>query len=460
MSRNTKGLTERYPAQLIVPIIDLLSVVAGSLLAYWLRFESFHLHERFVLAIAIISLFVLLLNSLLGAYVRWRVTRISTLLARLVMVWLIVGILATSIIYFADAAERYSRLWVGMSLVFSLMMAGGVRVLAQLVLRQVRLKGRARRSVFLVGPGNHLINIARGMRASPGEGYSIAGVERLIDIPNEAFLERLVRRVTSSDAREVWICLPLEMGSVVRSIFYALRNHTAEVRFIPDFRDMLLLNHQISEVAGHYAIDLSVTPMDGMARIIKRTEDIVVGGLISLLILPVCLAIAVAIKLTSPGPVLFKQYRTGANGKQFRVYKFRSMRVHNEKDSQVTQATKGDSRITPIGAFLRRTSLDELPQFFNVLQGRMSIVGPRPHALAHNEYYQDMVESYMRRHKVKPGITGWAQVNGFRGETDTLEKMEKRVEYDLWYIDNWSIWLDFRIIFLTILKGFVNKNAY
>ncbi len=258
----------------------------------------------------------------------------------------------------------------------------------------------------------------------------------------------------------MWICVPLEMGSIVRSIFYVLRNHTAEVRLIPDFRDMHLLNHRVSEVAGHYAIDLSVTPMNGMARVIKRLEDIVVGGMISILVLPVCIVIAIAIKINSTGPVLFKQYRTGANGKQFKVYKFRSMKLHQEKNGQVTQATKTDPRITSFGAFLRRTSLDELPQFYNVLQGRMSIVGPRPHALAHNEQYKELVESYMRRHKVKPGITGWAQVNGLRGETDTLEKMEKRVEYDLWYIDNWSVWLDLRIILLTVFKGFINKNAY
>ncbi|MGD9872416.1 MAG: exopolysaccharide biosynthesis polyprenyl glycosylphosphotransferase, partial [Thauera sp.] len=181
---------------------------------------------------------------------------------------------------------------------------------------------------------------------------------------------------------------------------------------------------------------------------------------IFLMILPVCIVIALAIKLTSPGPVLFKQYRTGINGQRFKVYKFRSMVVHQESAGHVTQAKKGDARVTPIGAFLRRTSLDELPQFFNVLQGRMSIVGPRPHALAHNEYYKDLVESYMQRHQVKPGITGWAQVNGLRGETDTLEKMKARVEHDLWYIDNWSLWLDLKIIFLTVFKGFVNPNAY
>lgn len=167
-----------------------------------------------------------------------------------------------------------------------------------------------------------------------------------------------------------------------------------------------------------------------------------------------------AIALTSKGPVLFKQYRTGINGKRFKVYKFRSMVVHQESSGQVTQACKNDERVTKVGAFLRRTSLDELPQFFNVLQGRMSIVGPRPHALMHNEYYKDLVESYMQRHKVKPGITGWAQVNGYRGQTDTLEKMQKRVEFDLWYIDNWSLGLDLKIILWTVFRGFINKNAY
>lgn len=199
---------------------------------------------------------------------------------------------------------------------------------------------------------------------------------------------------------------------------------------------------------------------DSLSKTIKRFEDIILASIILVLIAIPCLIIAILIKLTSPGPVLFKQLRHGAKKKEVMVYKFRSMTVHAEKKGQVTQATKNDARITPLGAFLRRTSLDELPQFINVLQGSMTIVGPRPHALAHNEYYKDLVESYMWRHKVKPGITGWAQVNGFRGETDTIEKMKARVEYDLWYIENWSLWLDLKIIFLTIFKGFINKNAY
>jgi len=171
------------------------------------------------------------------------------------------------------------------------------------------------------------------------------------------------------------------------------------------------------------------------------------------------LLIAIGVKLSSPGPVIFKQRRHGVNGKPMKIYKFRSMVVHEETAS-ISQATKQDIRITPFGSFLRRSSLDELPQFFNVLQGRMSIVGPRPHAVAHNEEFKELIDSYMRRHQVKPGITGWAQINGFRGETDTLEKMEMRIEADLYYINNWSIWFDLKIIFLTVFKGFFGKNAY
>ncbi|MNP03254.1 UDP-glucose:undecaprenyl-phosphate glucose-1-phosphate transferase [compost metagenome] len=292
------------------------------------------------------------------------------------------------------------------------------------------------------------------------DGYGFRVATNLKYSPDKDWLKCLAERVDQHSVHEVWLCLPLSEGGAIRSILYALRHHTVAVRFIPEWGDIRLLNHRVSHIAGLYSLDLSCSPIDGPAQVLKRLEDLVIGGLISLLILPLCLLIGIAIKLSSPGPVLFKQYRMGINGKRFKVYKFRSMVVHDESGGDVTQASRNDSRVTRVGAFLRRTSLDELPQFFNVLQGRMSIVGPRPHALVHNEYYKDLVESYMQRHKVKPGITGWAQVSGYRGETDTLDKMQKRVEYDLWYIDNWSLWIDVKIIFLTVFKGFVNKNAF
>ncbi len=453
--------SERYPPKIIFPVFDFVVVVFSGVMAYLLRFETFHLHERYVLALACMALLVVVANSSTGSYKRWRISSTFYIITKLMLVWLVIGIIVTSIIYFAHAAERYSRLWVGLTLLFSFVLAASARALVQYGLRRIRIRGGARRPVFLVGPAKNVLHVARGMRAASWEGHSIAGVERLPDGSlDQEQLERIAARIGDANAAEVWICVPLEMGDTVHGLFYALRNHTEEIRLIPEFKDMRLLNHRTSEVAGHLAIDLSVSPINGMARVVKRAEDIIVGSLISLMILPVCIAIALAIKFTSPGPVLFKQHRTGSNGKVFKVYKFRSMKVHQEKEGVVTQATKNDNRLTPIGAFLRRTSLDELPQFYNVLQGRMSIVGPRPHALAHNEYYKELVESYMRRHKVKPGITGWAQVNGLRGETETLEKMQRRVEYDLWYIDNWSVWLDLKIIFMTVFKGFKHANAY
>ncbi|MFD1007308.1 undecaprenyl-phosphate glucose phosphotransferase [Oceanisphaera ostreae] len=460
MSRTTNGLTERYPAQLLVPLVDMLVVVASCVLAHWWRFGDMQLPERYVLVMVLMALLLVVFNSAFGGYRRWRIKRIPTLLLRLLLVWLLVAVVVTSIIYFAHVAHRYSRLWVGMSLLLSFVMAGGVRIVAQQVLRHSRLKVLATKKVFLVGPDQCVLSVGKGMRNAPEEGHVLAGVARLKMAYCEQELTHLTRRISESGAEEVWLCMPLGMGESIRAIYHALRHHTVEVRFIPNFSDMQLLNHKVSEVAGHFSIDLSVSPMSGVARMVKRLEDITIGLFICLLIAPVCLIIAAAVKLTSSGPVMFKQYRTGANGRKFKVYKFRSMKIHQEKGKQVTQATKADSRITPVGAFLRRTSLDELPQFYNVLQGRMSIVGPRPHALAHNEHYMDLVESYMKRHKVKPGITGWAQVNGLRGETDTIEKMERRVEHDLWYIDNWSLWLDLRIILATVLKGFINKNAY
>ncbi|WP_328705926.1 exopolysaccharide biosynthesis polyprenyl glycosylphosphotransferase [Acinetobacter baretiae] len=201
------------------------------------------------------------------------------------------------------------------------------------------------------------------------------------------------------------------------------------------------------------------TPFVGFNKLIKRLEDIIVSFIILLLISPLLLIISILVKTTSHGPILFKQSRHGLNGTVIKVWKFRSMSVMEEGQS-VKQATKNDHRVTKVGAFLRKTSLDELPQFFNVLFGSMSIVGPRPHALSHNEYYAQHINDYMLRHMVKPGITGLAQVSGWRGETDTLDKMENRVKCDLEYIAHWSLWLDIKLIFLTILRGFTQKTAY
>jgi putative colanic acid biosynthesis UDP-glucose lipid carrier transferase len=457
---SSSAVVRAYPAHRLAMLSDCFAVLLGSALAYVCRFGMTPVADRFMLATAVMTLCVILVNFSTESYSQWRNTTVWRLLLNLLRNWALVSLIVATLIFFADASQKYSRLWLALSLLFSFLLAAVARVSASALLARIRSSGRNRRQIYLLGSPATLLKVARKMRKNRAEGFSIGGVTRMDEALDAAGLDEVVNKIRQSGCNEVWICMPLEMGAMVKALMYHLRNETLEIRYLPELSDIPLLNHRVSSVAGLYSIDLSVTPMNGPARMLKRLEDLVIGGLIMLLISPVCLAIAIAIKLTSPGPVLFKQYRTGINGREFKVYKFRSMKVHQEQEGHVTQATKGDSRITPIGAFLRRTSLDELPQFFNVLQGRMSIVGPRPHALAHNEYYKDLVESYMRRHKVKPGITGWAQVNGYRGETDTLDKMQKRVEYDLWYIDNWSLWLDLKIIFLTVFKGFINKNAY
>jgi putative colanic acid biosynthesis UDP-glucose lipid carrier transferase len=449
---------ERYPVALAAALVDAGTAIFAAYVAFFLRFGSFDVDQRYFLGAITWAALVVGALFVMGAYGSWRGQSFIRQVTRVVGGWLLAAAMLTMLGFLLKASESYSRLWFSYTMVISAGVGVGLRLLVFMLLRRARRTGKNLKRVVVVRSIAGQEARLPTQLALREQGYELSDTISCSD--GTDWLEALCDKVNTSGAHEVWLMLPLSQGMRIQSAIYALRHHVVSIRFMPQFDDLPLLNHQVSRVAGFYSIDLSVTPMDGIARIVKRTEDLVIGSLIFLFILPVCLVIALAIKLTSRGPVLFKQYRTGINGQHFKVYKFRSMVVHEEGEGQVTQARKGDARITPIGAFLRRTSLDELPQFFNVLQGRMSIVGPRPHALAHNEYYKDLVESYMQRHKVKPGITGWAQVNGLRGETDTLEKMQARVEHDLWYIDNWSLWLDLKIIFLTVFKGFVNPNAY
>jgi putative colanic acid biosynthesis UDP-glucose lipid carrier transferase len=247
----------------------------------------------------------------------------------------------------------------------------------------------------------------------------------------------------------IYVTLPMASQPRIMKLLDELHDTTASVYFVPDIFIFDLIQGRLDTIGGIPVLAVCETPFCGMNGVIKRASDIILATLILIIISPVLLAIAAGVKLTSPGPALFRQRRYGLDGREIVVYKFRSMTVA-EDGAVVTQATKNDSRVTPFGAFMRRTSLDELPQFINVLQGRMSIVGPRPHAVAHNEMYRKLVKSYMVRHKVRPGITGWAQVNGLRGETETVDKMKARIEYDLDYLRHWSLRLDLQIIWRTI----------
>ncbi len=280
-----------------------------------------------------------------------------------------------------------------------------------------------------------------------------------IKLPISGGLEALVEQARAGDIDRVYITLPMRSEARIKWLVNQLSDTTASVYIVPDIFVFELLHARSQNINGVPTISIFDSPMTGANTVVKRLEDIILSMLILCLIAVPMLLISAAVKLNSPGPVFFRQKRYGIDGRPIEVWKFRSMRVM-ENGSDIVQATRGDNRITSVGAFLRRTSLDELPQFINVLLGDMSIVGPRPHAVAHNEQYRGQISSYMLRHKVKPGITGWAQINGWRGETDTLDKMQKRVEHDLAYIHNWSLWWDLKIVFLTVFKGFIHKNAY
>ncbi len=257
----------------------------------------------------------------------------------------------------------------------------------------------------------------------------------------------------------IYIALPLSNVPRIGEMVAGLRDTTASIYFVPDVFAFDMIQGRLVDINGLPAISVCDTPFHGWDAVAKRTMDIVLAGIAFLVAAPAMALIAIAVKLTSRGPILFRQRRYGLNGDEISVYKFRSMTVC-EDGPQVVQATRNDQRITALGKFLRRTSLDELPQLINVLQGKMSLVGPRPHAIAHNEQYRKLISGYMIRHKVRPGITGWAQVNGFRGETDTIEKMSERVRYDIEYLNRWSPWLDIKILLRTLMLVIIDDKAY
>jgi putative colanic acid biosynthesis UDP-glucose lipid carrier transferase len=271
-------------------------------------------------------------------------------------------------------------------------------------------------------------------------------------------LSELPEYVKKQEVDVVFVALPIRHLSRVTSLVDALRDTTASIYYVPDICVFDLIQSQSTSMAGIPVISMCETPFHGNRAVAKRIMDVALASLMLLTLAPVMLLIGVAVRLTSPGPVIFKQRRYGLNGEQMLIHKFRTMSVAEESAS-IMQASKNDARLTVIGGFLRKYSLDELPQLINVLQGTMSLVGPRPHAVAHNELYRQLIKGYMVRHKVLPGITGWAQVNGMRGETRTLEQMEARVRYDLEYLRRWSLKFDLQILLKTITRVFNDSNA-
>jgi len=344
-----------------------------------------------------------------------------------------------------------------------------VHIVTNYLIRAWVMKHRQTIASVLVGNGELGGHLCKHINGNPWMAHKIVGVIadseqddgqwHATELPRLGGIDQLRALVEKHHIRRVYFALPMHTSHQIREMQLQLLDLNVDIVWAPDIFGLHMISPSVKEVAGVPLYYLSESPMVEGARLSKLLLDKLLSSIALLLFSPIMIAVAIAVKLSSPGPVFFRQERHGLDGKIIHVLKFRSMKLHEEKEGEVSQARKNDGRVTAVGAFIRKTSLDELPQLLNVLYGDMSLVGPRPHATAHNRFYADKVDAYMSRHRILPGMTGLAQVNGCRGETDTLDKMEKRVEYDLAYINNWSIWLDIRIMIKTVYT-LLSKNAY
>ena len=391
---------------------------------------------------------------------------------KLLKAWTISFALLLAVAFLAKMADIYSRLLVGELYVLGffaqVILHGSVRWVQIGFLKHAY----SPENVIILGSGRLANYLYQKVSNNPWLGQKVVGAVKLDGLqelaseldPHKAApilgdLSDLNRLIEEHEISTVYFVTPLDASDVLETLYFGLLDQHVAVHWIPDIFSLRLVNHSVREIAGIPVLTLSETPLTGTRLLLKQIEDMVLSGVILLLILPVLAAVALAIKLDSPGPVFFRQNRMGWNGKTFRIWKFRSMVVHQPEGGQVVQAQKNDSRITRVGAFIRKTSLDELPQLFNVLQGDMSLVGPRPHAIQHDEEYSRRIADYFARHRIKPGITGLAQVRGYRGETKDIEQMVQRVEADIEYINNWSVWLDLSILLRTT-TAFTGAHAY
>lgn len=441
-------------------LADAFALIAGGFLAYWMRFGYLvDMVERYQWMMLSGMLLGLTIFGSCGIYRSWRGAVRVELVVRIVHAFVILGGIIFTYLYFTKTGERFSRLWLGLWLTNAFVLSVGTRTVAYPILNRLRSRGKNRKSIVLIGDLNSCMVAHRHIMSQPSAGFDVSAVRLMnegschkIDVPDCRAFDR--QRDSSIVSDEVWVCLPLARGSLVEEILSNLDHCVGNVRYMPDMKGLRLLNHDISSVAGLYLFDMSCSPMSGKARLIKAVEDKLLAGLALILLSPLMVLIALAVKLTSQGPVFYRQERMSWNGDRFQMLKFRSMSVDNEADS-VRWGGAATKKVTPVGRLLRRSSLDELPQLINVLKGEMSLVGPRPERTVFVERFKHEIPGYMQKHMVHAGITGWAQVHGWRGDTD----LKMRIEHDLWYIDNWSVWLDLKILFLTVWRGFFHPNA-
>jgi len=452
-------------------LLDAALIAASLEFACWLYSVSPGLQYRLAAAWAIALFFFI--AEIRGIYGSWRVASLQQEAAQILSVWLPVVLGLILLAFLTKTSANFSRVtmayWFALAPTLLILQRAGIRF----TLRELRKRGHNTRTLAIAGAGKLARQVAEGMREASWTGLRLVGFyddrsparlksgeDRPFEL--EGSLGELVEHARAGRIDYVYITLSMRGERRIVELVDALSDTTASVYLVPDVFIFNLLRARWTDVGGISMVSIFETPFYGVDGWLKRLEDLVLGAVILAAIALPMLVIAAGVKLSSRGPVLFRQRRYGLNSKVVDVWKFRTMTVC-EDGPLVPQAKKDDPRVTRFGAFLRRTSLDELRQLINVMQGRMSIVGPRPHAVSHNEQYRKLIRGYMLRHKVKPGITGWAQVHGFRGETDTLDKMRHRVEYDMAYIRNWTPALDLQIVFrtvVTVFRGFIKRTVY
>lgn len=456
--------------QVLIRGIDVLSLILAGELASLIHFQTS------VSATTQVQLMLLYLCGLLsfigfekaGIYRSWRGRRPVKMIINIAASWASVLLVGLFFTYLIHRSNEISRLWLFYWFLLGSASLIAVRWIIYAFLRSSHKNGRNLKRVVIVGYGSIGEELHRRAETQNWFGYEVVGVyaeekdrSSLHDTRVQVIrsLDELPKFAENNHVNEIWIALSINAATQPQKLQYLLRNVLVDIRWIPDLMSISLLSSDMIDFFGFPTVDLNRPISGGLSGLGKDVFDRLFASTVLIFLLPIFLVIAIAIKRDSPGPIFFRQYRHGLNGKLFRVYKFRTMKLHSDQ-AELQQATKEDARITTLGKWMRRTSVDELPQFLNVFLGDMSIVGPRPHALQHNNQYKSQIDLYMLRHRVKPGITGWAQIHGLRGETDTLEKMAERIKFDLYYIRHWTFFMDLKIILWTAFKGWTGNNAY
>lgn len=461
----------------ITQFADLVTVMAASAYAFWaydIRLLGKNLTgiDRYALTTILGALLFVSFLRRYGGYELRRLVRLRSQINGIVAAWFFtVSVLAIASFVIKNSV-LFSRGW---SIAWAFAALGGLaatRVTLRAALHKLQRGGRLTHTVAIVGAGPIGRHIITKIEESDNVFVTVTGlfddrserIERIIrDHPVRGTIDDLIHFARRNPIDEIIIALPTSAAQRIGQLVDRLKSLSVDIRLAigPELDALPIL--RVGQTGPVPVIEIIDKPLKHWNAVAKRLEDIVLAGILTMLLLPVFALIAMAIKFTSDGPVLFVQDRFGFNNMPVQILKFRTMYIHLGDPTGACRTVRGDPRVTPIGWFIRATSLDELPQLFNVLRGEMSLVGPRPHAVAMRAgdgFYHETVGAYALRHRVRPGLTGWAQVSGFRGEVDTIEKASKRVEHDLYYIDNWSLWLDAKILLMTFRELFRHENAY